>query len=313
MNTESCTKSAASVSDKIAALGAISPFSPEAQKLLKEVELIYTDLDGTMLAPGGRLFANHAGASSAKLAKALIGLKEAGIKVVPITGRSRASLAEFIRLLDLDGFVGELGTIYQPCQGYTGVHRYLTGEMPYDQDCGQTPYELIEKSGQVAALIEHFAGKLEYSISAPREVTHLLRGSVPLDEAQTLLNAGMLPLVIKDNGPIHKISGESSLVDCPEPHIYHIMPKGSSKAAAVLHDLKERDLQPYKTLAIGDALPDLEMGLEAGLAVMVSNALDSEKICAAIKATDKPVVVCNKPSIEGWCECAEALMRARGH
>lgn len=286
--------------------------SAEAQEMLKQVELIYTDLDGTMLAPGGRIFVNHDGEPSDQLCHTLNALKAAGIEVIIVTGRSRSSLAEIIRLMDLSGFMGEIGTVSQQGQGYVGKHRFHTGEMPYDPTCGKTPYQIIQESGIVDELINKFPGLLEYQPSAQREVTHLLRGRIQLDEVQAFLDKAALPLRITDNGRINKIEGPSKLDLSKDVHVYHILPKGCSKAHAVRADIHHRALDRSKTLAIGDALTDVRMGQECGVFVTVQNGLKSAAVVNEIQAQNRPVLATVKPTIDGWCEFAHALLQAKG-
>ncbi len=290
----------------------LSPHSAEAQEMLRNIELIYTDLDGTMLAPGGRLFVNHDGQPSNQLGEALSKLKAAGVEVVLVTGRTRSSLAEMIRLMDLSGFMGEIGTVSQRGLGYTGKHKFHTGEMPYDPNCNKTPYQIIDESGIVDKLIAAFPGFLEYSPSAFREVSHLLRGRVNLEEAQAILDKGKLPLVITDNGRINSLPGPCSLAIDKDVHIYHIMPKGCSKAVAVRADILDRGIDKSKTLAIGDALTDVQMGLETRAFVTVQNGLKSAAVVNEISKNNRPVIATVKPTIDGWCECAQAILEAKG-
>lgn len=286
--------------------------SAEAQEMLKQVELIYTDLDGTMLAPGGRIFVNHDGEPSDQLCHTINALKQADIEIVIVTGRTRSSLAEIIRLMDISGFMGEIGTVSQYGQGYVGKHRFHTGEMPYDPSCGKTPYQIIKESGIVDQLIKEFHGLLEYNPSAQREVTHLLRGRVQLSEVQAVLDKGALPLRITDNGRINKIEGPSNLDLSKDVHIYHILPKGCSKASAVRADIQHRKIDPAKTLAIGDALTDVHMGKECGVFVTVQNGLKSAAVVNEIHLQNRAVLATVKPTIDGWCEFAQALLQAKG-
>ena len=87
--------------------------SDEARHTLAGITTIYTDLDGTLLAPGGKLTTNFAGEPSTAIVEALVAVKRAGIRLVVVTGRSRIQGNEFIRMLDADAFIGEMGTTLQ--------------------------------------------------------------------------------------------------------------------------------------------------------------------------------------------------------
>lgn len=292
----------------------ITPTSPEAQERLKNIEVIYTDLDGTMLAPGGRVFVNDNGEPSGQLGEAIYGLKKAGVEVVVVTGRNRNQLAEIIRLLDLSGFMGEMGTVVQYGVGDKATYSFLTGDMAYDPACGKTPHQTIEESGIVKKLIGAFPGLLEYRTPwcEGREVTHMLRGRVELAEAQAILDKGPLPLMITDNGRIKDTLTNSTLTLDKDIHVYHVQPKGCSKEVAVRTDIERRGIDRAKTAAIGDSRTDALMGRAAGVFCTVQNGLESAVLVNELVSRDEKSVATVNPTIDGWCEFARAIMQAKG-
>jgi len=102
--------------------------SPAARAALAHVTHVYTDLDGTMLAPGGRLLANHHGKPCLELANALVLLKQADIETIIVTGRDAVSCTEIMRLTNLDQFIAEMGGITQFGYGATMKKSFNLGE-----------------------------------------------------------------------------------------------------------------------------------------------------------------------------------------
>src|SRR3954469_20648362 len=149
---------------------------------------VYTDLDGTLLGRGASLLRDGDGGFTLLGARALEACFRADAEVVPVSGRRREMLHEDCRLLGLTSYVYELG-----------------GGMVIDGDpsplAGEHTYERIAESGAPRLLLERFAGRLEYHEPwhEGREVTHLLRGLVDTDEADSLLPDD---LQLVDNGAI---------------------------------------------------------------------------------------------------------------
>ncbi|MDR1421671.1 MAG: HAD hydrolase family protein [Coriobacteriales bacterium] len=293
---------------------------------MAQVTRIYTDLDGTMLAPGGRLLSNHTGEPSTALAEELVALKQAGIEVVIVTGRDAEQGNELLRILNLDTFIGEIGSFRLDGFGALGRPRYLLGEWdglvlapglaPGELPPDMTPYDLVEQSGVMERLFAAFPGRLEphFFFRVRSRISHTLRGYVTAEEAAAFLANERLPLTLIDNGIISPQIHTLSRADCPEIHVYHLTPRGSSKAAAVHDDIVMHDLDPAQTLAIGDAPGDVEMGDYAGVLVVVANALRSSVVrdqLASRLDQGLPTFITEGSTADGWVEFAQALLRAR--
>jgi hydroxymethylpyrimidine pyrophosphatase-like HAD family hydrolase len=295
--------------------------SPEARPYLQQITHVYTDLDGTLFAPGGKLLANHTGEPSIATAEALIALKRAGIKVIIVTGRNGAQGSELLRILNLQTFIGELGCFVMEGFGANAHTSYELGELddlilapdlaPGELPAGVTPYQLIAQSGTVERLLAAFPNTLEPADFYPsvRTVTHAFRGFIDLNHAETVLSREPLPLTLVDNGQIHP--PVHTLVGCPEIHIYHLVPRGASKSRAVAADMARRSLTPGTSLAIGDAKADVEMGAHTGLFVVMGNALHSAAVQTALGelTAQGNVALCTEGSTaDGWVEFACALL-----
>lgn len=281
----------------------------ELDRALDGATTLYTDLDGTLLGPGGSLFATLDHSRSLKAARALVAVLMAGIEVVPVSGRSRYQLFDDCRILGLRHFVAEVGALV--------VHDLLDretenlGEMrPGPPDEG-TVVDRIEAAGVPAALFEAFPGKLEhhYPWSRNREYSLILRGEVDAVRAQSIIDETTdLPLDFVDNGIIHP--KRHTLVGVDLVHAYHVLPKGVTKASGVALEQRLRGVDPKRCVAVGDSASDVEIAAHVAVFFLVSNAMEDPAAMAAaagrenVYATDAPVGL-------GWAEAATRLLAAQ--
>lgn len=222
------------------------------------IRVVYSDLDGTMVGPGGSFFRTEDGALTLEPARVLVRLHEAGVPLVLVSGRTRPQLVEACRIFGAAGFVAELGAVL----GWDGGRssEMLAGEMP--SSYAGTPVEVMNSLGVVPDLLERYAGRLEYHSPwhLGHEVDVMLRGLIDVDDAQDWLAARGQPwLRLRDNGvlPAHR---PTTLDPGAVPaHVYHLMPAGISKGRAVARDLARRGLSPAEALAVGDSASDLDM------------------------------------------------------
>jgi hydroxymethylpyrimidine pyrophosphatase-like HAD family hydrolase len=117
---------------------------------------VYTDLDGTLLGPGGVLFRDPEGAFSMAQARALEACARAGAEVVIMSGRREPQVHEAARLMGQTSYIYEAGCAFAIDRETT----LLTGELQPGED--GTIYEQIEERGIPRMLFDHFPGRLEY-------------------------------------------------------------------------------------------------------------------------------------------------------
>lgn len=299
-------------------MAAICPLSdnPAALAALAHVEVLYTDLDGTMLAPGGSVVADSEGEPSTRVVEKIVALNRIGLRVVPVSGRTRLQLTELARLLGWRDFIAEAGSVR--------VHDIGTPEMQVVYDTGvwgndvlregETPYEAIVRLEAVDMLQRTFPGLIEYHTPwhLHRESSHMLRGCLDLTDAQAALDTLDAPVGILDNGIVHPRVHGLTCFEGPI-HAYHLVPKGVTKAESISADLSSRGLTAEKAAAVGDSVTDLEMAQATGVMVLVGNAFDSPSVRAALENGSHPnVVAACCPRCDGWSELADAWMKARG-
>ena len=165
---------------------------------------LYVDLDGTLLGPGGSLLAGADGRFSALGVRALEACARAGIEVVLYSGRKESSVFEAARMIGSRAYIFEIGCGLV----IDGELEWLTDGIVPSESRGSI-HAQIEASGAPALLLEVLAGRLEYHTpwSIGREVSHLFRGDVDLEEVRLLLDhAGSGWLRLVDNGIVREHS-----------------------------------------------------------------------------------------------------------
>lgn len=286
---------------------------PAARGMLAAASLLYTDLDGTLVARGGGVLADASGAPSTVVAEAIVALNRAGMAVVPVSGRERSQLFELCRLLGWNSYIAEAGGVIvhglMPHETIT----YNNGEWPASSIAGgDTPFRIIERSGAYEALVAAFPGRIEqYSKSdMARESTHLLRGCVDAAKAQAVLDALDPPIDFLDNGVVR--TTPTLACDGYPAHAYHLVPRGVSKIQALRLDLELRTMTGTDALAIGDSVTDIAMADAVSLLALVDNAFESPAVIAELERhTPANLVRLRGARGEGWAEFASAWLEAR--
>ena len=287
---------------------------PELLERLKDIQVIYTDLDGTLFGHGGTLLVDGYGHPSTRAADALVEIAKAGIEVVPVTGRSDFQMIEVVRLCGLQHFIAESGAIVSWWTGADRKEEYVLPTWDEEMLGGRSPFEVMKDLGVDQMLFEAFAGQLEHHDPwhEPRKVTDVLRGRIDLARAQELLDTLPLPFEISENGAINP---KRHTLDAPaegcdgQIHAYHTVPAGVSKAAGIAVDLKRRGLAREQALMIGDSLSDLECAPSVAVALMVDNARRSRSVVDAIDIFDNVAFVKGRMG-DGWVDMARLVLEA---
>ncbi len=231
--------------------------------------VVYADLDGTLLGPGGSLFSTAGGDWTLRAARAIQALHQAGVRLVLVSGRGRPGMLEARRMLGATAYVAELGAII-----VEGSHLDEKVTTNFGAFAGEgAPYDEMVRSGVGALLLERYRGRLE--LHAPwstlrREATILYRGNVdPAEASAFLAGAGYPWLELHDNG---RIAGAFPGLDVEEVHAFHLTPKGVTKAAGVALHRERNSLARETTVMVGDAVSDLEVAPEVAAVFLVGNS-----------------------------------------
>ncbi len=273
--------------------------------LVHSLKVIYTDVDGTLVGPRGCFLLDADNNFTLKPARALLDAHRQGIDVVMVSGRNRLQLHEDARILGMQNYIAEMGCqiIYEQGREVLETAETLLADRP-----ARNVHEIIEQSGAVELLFMHFKGALEYHTpwSSRRECSHLFRGFIDVDQANSLLDQAGFPwLKMEDNG---LIKSAGSLRDLPEIHAYHLLPRQSGKVKAVQIDLNKRHFLRHQAAAIGDALTDLELANHVGAFFLVKNAVSADaSIKAAVEHFDN-IFLTTKEMGLGFAEVLEFLL-----
>ncbi|WP_104525515.1 HAD family hydrolase [Blastococcus atacamensis] len=269
------------------------------------VRVVYTDLDGTMVGPRGSFWHTAGRELTDGPAAALLDLHRAGVALVLVSGRTYEQVVEAARIFAADGAIAELGATIGWGSGRT-PHR-LRGELP-ERYGDRTPMDVMAELGVVEELIAAHAGRLEWH--APWHTTHdsdaLLRGRVDsLGVDAWLAEQGAGWLTLKDNGAIPASSRFGLHDDPAPPRVYHLMPRGISKGAAIAWDLERRGLSPDDAIAIGDSVSDLDMAPAVGRLWITANGAGVDGMTGLVAAIPN-VAVTDGPMGEGWAQAVRA-------
>ena len=232
---------------------------------------LYVDLDGTLLGANGSLLHDGEGGVSLLGLRAIEACHRAGVEVVIYSGRKRESCWHASRLLGTRAYIYEAG-----CGLVIDGEEdpALLGEWaPRD---GQTTFELIDRSGAPALLLDHFGDQLEYHEPwhRNRDVSHLFRGRVDAFEAGALLaEAGLDSLRLLDNGAIFP---PAAMPHIENPRAYHLIPASASKGRAVARHRQACGLAAEECIAVGDSREDLGAAPFVGHFWLVANALEHD-------------------------------------
>lgn len=268
---------------------------------LPRARVLYTDVDGTLVGPGGNLLRASDGTPTLEPAAAIVRAQHAGIEIVPMSGRDRPQMIELGRLLGTPTWFGELGAIRSYDEGRDVVldAGSCPGEWP--------PVDALRPAARV--LLDAFAGQLEEHTpwNQWREASILLRGGVDLDAASTLLDSeGMGWAELVDNGVIpRRFEG---LPDVERVRVYHLTPRGVSKRAAVAADRARRGLALEQCAVIGDACSDLACHDQVAWCFVVRNALDKDPVLASEVSRVAGARITERGHGLGFADAVEALL-----
>jgi hydroxymethylpyrimidine pyrophosphatase-like HAD family hydrolase len=267
------------------------------------MRVLYTDVDGTLVGPLGNFFWDGDRKPTLAAAEALVRAAREGLEIVPLSGRTGSGMFEVARLLGVETWICELGGIRVYGRGEEVVRHH--GAFPGH---GRPTAELQRA---VDSLMTRFPGRVEEHSpwNATREASLVLRGDLPLGEAEdSLAAAGFGWAVLVDNGVIPRRF--ESLPDVERVHAYHLVPRGVSKAAAVAADRAKRGLAKEECAVVGDAAADIDCRSQVGRCFLVRNGLHKDPGLAWVTEEGSGVEVTTRGHGEGFAEVVHRLLDA---
>jgi len=219
---------------------------------LPKGSVLYVDVDGTLVGPGGDLFFG-----GTAIVDALLAARAAGLAVVPVTGRGRVQVRELCRLLGLPRGIGELGCIHLEGREV----RYELCAFPF---VGETPIEAIVTRGALDLVRATAQLEPHDPWNEGREATFILRGSADVAVVnKALAHHGFDWCELVDNGGLSRSA---------EIHAYHLAPVGTGKVAGVAVDRARHDIDVESAFFVGDSAADLACAPEVHECWLVANA-----------------------------------------
>lgn len=262
----------------------------------KDIRLIAFDLDETLLNTDKTL--------SEENRQALLRASEAGIYIVPATGRIFCGMPECVRELPLrytiaanGALVTEVGTdnviynAYLPNERTVALMKYFD-TLPVAYDCYMDGKSYMAK--QFIDDIERYIGTPAYIA-----LTRWLRTPVPYlpDHVQKLgIPVQKVQLFTRD--PVLKEEVMKGLserfpdlcVTTSTPENVEISDKRATKGAGLLALCGYLGISPDQVMAFGDGLNDIPMLKEAGIGVAMANA------CEQVRAVADHITLSNNES-----------------
>lgn len=275
----------------------------EIKENLKDLKVIYTDLDGTLFNDRGCIIKDEKGGYYLKAVKLLSEIARKNWDVVLVSGRNKFQLRYNAQIIGLKNYIAELGSelVYN-----LGKEVYAT----FDRQ--KIKYDLTYEGKDLIKIIElfkkNFPDKIESKMEWSRYRSHtvLFFGEINLNLANKLLKKeGYRELVLVDNGL-------SSLVelglDIERLHIYNLMPEGVNKAKGIKLDKKIRSFDINNCIALGDSLEDLKMAGEVKYFFLMGNALEHKGMILDELDKYNNVYVTDGVMNKGWAEVIEYLV-----
>jgi len=275
----------------------------EIKENLKDLKVIYTDLDGTLFNDRGCIIKDKKGDYYFEAVKLLSEIARKNWDVVLVSGRNKFQLRYNAQIIGLKNYIAELGSelVYN-----LGKEVYTT----FDRQ--KIKYDLTYEGKDLIKIIElfkkNFPDKIESKMEWSRYRSHTLLffGEINLNFANKLLKKeGYGELVLVDNGL-------SSLVelglDIERLHIYNLTPRGVNKAKGIKLDKKIRNFDINNCIALGDSLEDLKMAGEVKYFFLMGNAPEHKEMILDELDKYNNVYVTDGVMNKGWAEVIEYLV-----
>jgi Cof subfamily protein (haloacid dehalogenase superfamily) len=244
----------------------------------QEIQLVITDLDGTLLNSYGQVSAVNERAIRQAIAK--------GVPVVIATGKTRYSSQKIITRLGLNmPGVFVQGLVICAADGTVLQQRYLHMDIveqvvPFCQEYGVDVFAYCHDR-LVTWQDTPYRHKLHQHYDEP------LADIIP--NLSDWAEAGVSKLFVQQNGRIFsgplrqqlaQLIGDRATLTQALTSSVEILPLGASKGAGVAWLLADLGIEPQRVMALGDAENDVEMLQLVGTGVAMGNAVTRLKVVA---------------------------------
>lgn len=268
---------------------------------------IYIDLDGTLLGNNASLLHDHTGARNNVGIDALELAEKAGVDLVVATGRDVYRTSEFCRSAGISKYIAELGCVLHTTGEDIVEYGDVANAFMKDNDVGAPEFMgYLSDAGHM--LIEHFAGQLELHVPYNRDryASLLMRGNVSIEKANALLEENgwpFLDLVANGHGMFRRtMPGVDNVL------IYHVAPKGVTKAFGISRDQELRNLDPEHCYMIGDGMADAQCHDVVNTVYIPSNGLESDPDVKDFVANHSNIVALSQSHNKGFAEAIKLIL-----
>lgn len=270
---------------------------------LKDLKVIYTDLDGTLFNDQGCMIKDFEGNFYFEVVELFERIAKRGWDVVLVSGRNKLQLRYNSMLVGVKNYITELGS---ELVHNLGENTYVTfDDKKYNYEitkCGKDLLNIIR------ILKEAFPNKIdsnpEWSID--RTFNALFFGEVDLRKANKILkDSGYEGLVLVDNG-FSKLVDLN--LDVKHLRIYNLMPKGVDKSSAIKLDKKLRNFKDENCIAFGDSVEDLKMASAVKYFFLMRDAIERDVDILNSLCNFDNVFVTKYRMNRGWAEVVRYLL-----
>ncbi len=245
----------------------------------KDIKLIALDLDGTLLNSKHKLSDRNKTA----VKKAI----ENGVQVVIATGKTRISATSLLEELGIKSpgvftqgltiYNGD-GTIRNSVVMDKNIVRHII-TFAEDRGFGVLAYSgdriLTRRADEVAEKIAEYGEPLAESVGA-------LQNILDSTEINKVILYGQESKIAALRWQLSKqLDGQIHLTRSAVTGIIEVLPANSSKGKAVMRVMKDLNIAPENTMAIGDGENDIEMLQAVGTSVAMGNAVQKLKDIAS--------------------------------
>ncbi len=275
----------------------------EIKENLKDLKVIYTDLDGTLFNDRGCIIKDINGDYYLEAVKLLPEISGKNWDIVLVSGRNKVSLKFNAQMIGLKNYIAELGSelIYD-----------LGREVHTTFDHKKFKYDFTYKGKDLIKVIElfknNFPNKIESRLewSKYRAYNVLFFGEMNLDEANQLLKtSGYEDLIMVDNG--YSLLEDLDL-DIEKLHIYNLMPSGVDKSDGIKLDKKIRNFGTNNCIALGDSPEDLKMAGEVKYFFLMVNKPEKKETMMDECCRYDNIFVAESVMNRGWVEVMSYLV-----
>ena len=277
-------------------------YKDKIKKDLKDLKVIYTDLDGTLFNDQGCIIKDCEGNFYFEVVKLFESIAKKNWDIVLVSGRNKLQLRYNSMLVGVKNYITELGSEL--------VHNL--GEKVYVTfDSEKYNYE-ITKCGKdlvniITILKDAFPNKIDSNLdwSIDRTFNALFFGDVDLEKANKILkDAGYGGLVLVDNGfsKLVKLN-----LDVENMRIYNLMPRGVDKSSAIKLDKELRNFKDSNCIALGDSIEDLKMAPVVKYFFLMRDAIERDGDILKSLCNFDNVFVTKHRMNRGWAEVMKYL------